>query len=246
MIDLLGARHVHAGPAAPSDGDRRAAATRPQLPGDGCRGGLRWIHVRPGDRRAVRGDRRRAARACAGDRRRHEYTRAEPRTTRRPSRSSAMAAGAVVLSPGHTSRRACSRRRWAPMDRAPICSPVAWAVSSSRSTRMAAADAGRGRPVAVDDGDGWPPGVQVGRAAAGGHFRSRSHRRRPRHAKRCKLWLLHQANARILDAATDSMGMPRRERVVKHLDRYGNTSAAFDPDCVGRIGPARRRAVSPR
>ncbi|MEO0531896.1 MAG: beta-ketoacyl-ACP synthase 3, partial [Planctomycetota bacterium] len=40
-----------------------------------------------------------------------------------------------------------------------------------------------------------------------------------------KLWLLHQANARILDAATDSMGVPR-ERVVKHLDRYGNTSAA--------------------
>ncbi|MEQ8849151.1 beta-ketoacyl-ACP synthase III [Botrimarina sp.] len=43
-----------------------------------------------------------------------------------------------------------------------------------------------------------------------------------------KLWLLHQANARILDAATDSMGVPR-ERVVKHLDRYGNTSAASIP-----------------
>ncbi len=43
-----------------------------------------------------------------------------------------------------------------------------------------------------------------------------------------KLWLLHQANARILDAATDSMGVPR-ERVVKHLDRYGNTSAGSIP-----------------
>lgn len=43
-----------------------------------------------------------------------------------------------------------------------------------------------------------------------------------------KLWLLHQANARILDAATDSMGVPR-DRVVKHLDRYGNTSAASIP-----------------
>lgn len=43
-----------------------------------------------------------------------------------------------------------------------------------------------------------------------------------------KLWLLHQANARILDAATDAMGVPR-ERVVKHLDRYGNTSAASIP-----------------
>lgn len=43
-----------------------------------------------------------------------------------------------------------------------------------------------------------------------------------------KLWLLHQANARILDAATDSMGVPR-ERVVKHLDKYGNTSAGSIP-----------------
>lgn len=43
-----------------------------------------------------------------------------------------------------------------------------------------------------------------------------------------RLWLLHQANARILDAATDAMGVPR-ERVVKHLDRYGNTSAASIP-----------------
>ena len=43
-----------------------------------------------------------------------------------------------------------------------------------------------------------------------------------------KLWLLHQANARILDAATESMGVAA-DRVVKHLDRYGNTSAASIP-----------------
>ncbi|MEM6330733.1 MAG: beta-ketoacyl-ACP synthase 3, partial [Planctomycetota bacterium] len=43
-----------------------------------------------------------------------------------------------------------------------------------------------------------------------------------------KLWLLHQANARILDAATESMGIAA-DRVVKHLDRYGNTSAASIP-----------------
>lgn len=43
-----------------------------------------------------------------------------------------------------------------------------------------------------------------------------------------KLWLLHQANARILDAATVSMGIPA-DRVVKHLDRYGNTSAGSIP-----------------
>ncbi len=41
-------------------------------------------------------------------------------------------------------------------------------------------------------------------------------------------WLLHQANARILEAATESLGLDR-DRVVMHLDRYGNTSAASIP-----------------
>ncbi|MAT69537.1 MAG: 3-oxoacyl-ACP synthase [Planctomycetaceae bacterium] len=41
-------------------------------------------------------------------------------------------------------------------------------------------------------------------------------------------WLFHQANVRILDAAVDAMGISR-ERVVMHLDRYGNTSAASIP-----------------
>jgi 3-oxoacyl-[acyl-carrier-protein] synthase-3 len=43
-----------------------------------------------------------------------------------------------------------------------------------------------------------------------------------------KLWLLHQANIRILDAATDSMNIDR-QRVISHLDRYGNTSAGSIP-----------------
>lgn len=57
-----------------------------------------------------------------------------------------------------------------------------------------------------------------------------------------KLWLLHQANARILDAATESMGVPA-DRVVKHIERYGNTSAASIPIALdesfreGRIEP---------
>ena len=41
-------------------------------------------------------------------------------------------------------------------------------------------------------------------------------------------WLLHQANVRILDAAVDSLGIDR-EKVVMHLDRYGNTSAGSVP-----------------
>ncbi len=41
-------------------------------------------------------------------------------------------------------------------------------------------------------------------------------------------WLLHQANVRILDAAVESLGI-EREKVVKHLDRYGNTSAGSVP-----------------
>lgn len=43
-----------------------------------------------------------------------------------------------------------------------------------------------------------------------------------------KLWLLHQANLRIIDAAAEAAGIDR-ERVVVNLDRYGNTSAASIP-----------------
>ncbi len=43
-----------------------------------------------------------------------------------------------------------------------------------------------------------------------------------------KYWLLHQANERILDAAMKGLGIPP-ERIVKHLDRYGNTSAGSIP-----------------
>jgi 3-oxoacyl-[acyl-carrier-protein] synthase-3 len=41
-------------------------------------------------------------------------------------------------------------------------------------------------------------------------------------------WLFHQANARILDAAAESLGIDR-DRVIMHLNRYGNTSAASIP-----------------
>ncbi len=42
------------------------------------------------------------------------------------------------------------------------------------------------------------------------------------------VWLLHQANIRILDAAIDALGI-NRAKVVTHLDRYGNTSAGSVP-----------------
>jgi 3-oxoacyl-[acyl-carrier-protein] synthase III len=55
-------------------------------------------------------------------------------------------------------------------------------------------------------------------------------------------WLLHQANVRILDAAVESLGIDRN-RVVLHLDRYGNTSAGSIPialDETLRAGNIRR------
>jgi 3-oxoacyl-[acyl-carrier-protein] synthase-3 len=55
-------------------------------------------------------------------------------------------------------------------------------------------------------------------------------------------WLLHQANVRILDAAIEALGIDR-ERVVMHMDRYGNTSAASIPialDETLRAGGIRR------
>jgi 3-oxoacyl-[acyl-carrier-protein] synthase-3 len=42
------------------------------------------------------------------------------------------------------------------------------------------------------------------------------------------LWLLHQANMRILDAAVTNIGIAP-DKVVVNLDRYGNTSAATVP-----------------
>jgi 3-oxoacyl-[acyl-carrier-protein] synthase-3 len=40
-----------------------------------------------------------------------------------------------------------------------------------------------------------------------------------------KLIIPHQANARIIDAAVERLGLPR-ERFQVNLDRYGNTSGA--------------------
>jgi 3-oxoacyl-[acyl-carrier-protein] synthase-3 len=55
-------------------------------------------------------------------------------------------------------------------------------------------------------------------------------------------WLFHQANVRILDAAIEALDIDR-ERVVMHMDRYGNTSAASIPialDETLRAGGIRR------
>jgi len=43
-----------------------------------------------------------------------------------------------------------------------------------------------------------------------------------------RLWLFHQANVRILEAAIESMGLDR-SRVLINLDRYGNTSTGSIP-----------------
>lgn len=43
-----------------------------------------------------------------------------------------------------------------------------------------------------------------------------------------QLFVLHQANIRIIDAAVDDMQIPR-DKVIINLDRYGNTSAASIP-----------------
>jgi 3-oxoacyl-[acyl-carrier-protein] synthase III len=42
------------------------------------------------------------------------------------------------------------------------------------------------------------------------------------------LWIFHQANTRILDAAADALRISR-DRVETHIDRYGNTSAGSVP-----------------
>jgi 3-oxoacyl-[acyl-carrier-protein] synthase-3 len=59
------------------------------------------------------------------------------------------------------------------------------------------------------------------------------------------LVVLHQANARIIDAAAESIGIDR-DRIIVNLDRFGNTSAASIPICMteaveaGRLQPGHR------
>lgn len=62
------------------------------------------------------------------------------------------------------------------------------------------------------------------------------------------LFVPHQANLRIIESATNSLGL-RPEQVVTNVDRYGNTSAASIPMALceavasGRLGPGDRVAI---
>ncbi|NOY41863.1 MAG: ketoacyl-ACP synthase III [Planctomycetes bacterium] len=62
-------------------------------------------------------------------------------------------------------------------------------------------------------------------------------------------WMLHQANVRIIDGAVDGLGIDR-EKVVMHLDRYGNTSAGTVPISLdetfraGKIQPGQHLLMS--
>ena len=53
------------------------------------------------------------------------------------------------------------------------------------------------------------------------------------------LWLLHQANIRILDAAADALAIDRN-KIETHIDRYGNTSAGSVPIALDEALRARR------
>jgi len=56
------------------------------------------------------------------------------------------------------------------------------------------------------------------------------------------LYVCHQANARIIDATTEKLGLPA-EKVVKNIHKYGNTTAAtiplalWDAQVDGRLKP---------
>ncbi len=53
------------------------------------------------------------------------------------------------------------------------------------------------------------------------------------------LFVLHQANRRIVDSAMHKLGVPS-EKVMLNIDRYGNTSAASIPICIEEASRAGR------
>lgn len=61
-------------------------------------------------------------------------------------------------------------------------------------------------------------------------------------ASELALFVCHQANARIIDATTEKLGLPA-EKVVKNIDKFGNTTAAtiplalWDAHVDGRLKP---------
>lgn len=65
----------------------------------------------------------------------------------------------------------------------------------------------------------------------------------------CRWFVPHQANVRIVHAASDVLGFPR-ENVFKNLDRYGNTSGGSIPIALdemnreGQIAPGDRLLIS--
>ena len=50
-------------------------------------------------------------------------------------------------------------------------------------------------------------------------------------AEDVSLFLIHQANIRIIDSAMEKLGIPR-EKVIVNIERYGNTSAGSIPLCL--------------
>jgi 3-oxoacyl-[acyl-carrier-protein] synthase-3 len=58
-------------------------------------------------------------------------------------------------------------------------------------------------------------------------------------AKDVKLYIPHQANLRIINAAVDKMGL-RPDQVAINIDRYANTTAATIPICLSEAAESKR------
>jgi 3-oxoacyl-[acyl-carrier-protein] synthase-3 len=69
----------------------------------------------------------------------------------------------------------------------------------------------------------------VRKFAEAGHILLERNRLRP---SDLDLFVAHQANLRIIEASRERLGLPD-EKVVKNIDRYGNTTAATIPLALG-------------
>ena len=225
-IDLLLLGHLHAGHVVPLDRVPGAGSAQAQLPGRRSAGGLCRLHVRPHHRGGLSSPGASdMALIIGGDCNSRVVNPDDIKTY--PLFGDG--AGAVLLTRGRPDQGILSYSLGADGSGGDLLSRPA---CGSRT----AADAGTARKGPALHAHGRPGRLPLGRRHPVRHHPGRA-RSQP-DAGEVDLYIPHQANIRIINAAIDVLHIPR-SKVFNNLDRYGNTSAGSIPLVLDE-GDARR------